>query len=159
MLEKIEKGHVDSLVYFSKNAKGEPLKSTTIAIRGEENKVIGILCINMYMNTPLIDVINSLLPDRTFPIDVVSENYTQNPDDLIKTMLEQEMASVMADETISPSNKNKIIVERLYDKGIFQLKDSVIKVEKLMGISKNTIYMHIRHYRNADKNGDKTELG
>ncbi|MBQ6216454.1 MAG: PAS domain-containing protein [Erysipelotrichaceae bacterium] len=153
MLEQIEEGHVDSLVYFSRNAKGEPLKSTTLAIRGEGNKVIGLLCINMYMNVPLIDMINSYVPDSALNSHSFTETYTQNPDELIESTLEEEKLSVLSDSTILPSNKNKIIIERLYDKGIFQLKDSVIKVEKLMGISKNTIYMHIRnHKKNLKEN-------
>ena len=153
MLEQIEEGHVDSLVYFSRNAKGEPLKSTTLAIRGEGNKVIGLLCINMYMNVPFIDMINSYVPDSALNSHSFTETYTQNPDELIESTLEEEKLSVLSDSTILPSNKNKIIIERLYDKGIFQLKDSVIKVEKLMGISKNTIYMHIRnHKKNMKEN-------
>ena len=153
MLEQIEEGHVDSLVYFSRNAKGEPLKSTTLAIRGEGNKVIGLLCINMYMNVPLIDMINSYVPDSALNSHSFTETYTQKPDELIESTLEEEKLSVLSDSTILPSNKNKIIIERLYDKGIFQLKDSVIKVEKLMGISKNTIYMHIRnHKKNLKEN-------
>lgn len=153
MLEQIEKGHEDSVVYFSRNAKGEPLKSTTLAIRGEGNKVIGLLCINMYMNVPFIDLMNSYVPDSALNSHSFTETYTQNPDELIESTLEEERLSVLSDSTILPSNKNKIIIERLYDKGIFQLKDSVIKVEKLMGISKNTIYMHIRnHKKNLKEN-------
>lgn len=147
MLEQIENGHNDSIVYFSKNAKGEPLKSTTMAIRGEGKKVIGLICINFYMNSPFIDVLNSFVPDISINGNTVSETYTQNPDELIETTLEIERTSVLADDSILPSNKNKVIIERLYDKGIFQLKDSVTKVEKLMGISKNTIYMHIRNHK------------
>ncbi len=153
MLEQIEDGHDDSVVYFSRNAKGEPLKSTTLAIRGEGNKVIGLLCINMYMNVPFIDLMNSYVPDSALNSHSFTETYTQNPDELIESTLEEEKLSVLSDSTILPSNKNKIIIERLYDKGIFQLKDSVIKVEKLMGISKNTIYMHIRnHKKNLKEN-------
>ncbi len=147
MLEQIENGHVDHLVYFSRNAKGEPLKSTTLAIRGEGNKVIGLLCINMYMNAQFIDVINSFIPGSSLNTHALSETYTQNPDELIESTLEEERMAVLADNSILPSNKNKVIIEHLYDKGIFQLKDSVLKVEQLMGISKNTVYMHIRNHK------------
>ncbi|MBQ9158142.1 MAG: PAS domain-containing protein [Erysipelotrichaceae bacterium] len=151
MLEQIEKGHNDSIVYFSRNAKGEPLKSTTLAIRGEGNKVIGLLCINMYLNVPLVDMLNSLSADSALNSHSFTETYTQNPDELIEKSLEEERAAVLADPSILPSNRNKTIVEHLYDRGIFQLKDSVIKVEQLMGISKNTIYMHIRNHKKDKK--------
>ena len=151
MLEQIEKGHNDSIVYFSRNAKGEPLKSTTLAIRGEGNKVIGLLCINMYLNVPLVDMLNSLSADSALNSHSFTETYTQNPDELIEKSLEEERAAVLVDPSILPSNRNKTIVEHLYDRGIFQLKDSVIKVEQLMGISKNTIYMHIRNHKKDKK--------
>ena len=50
--------------------------------------------------------------------------------------------------SISTNNKNKEIVTALYKKGIFNLKDSVIKVAGRLNISKNTVYMHIRNLKN-----------
>ncbi len=149
MYGKMSKEQVDYMVYFSKNKSGEPLKSTTIAIRGENDRVIGLICINMYLNSPFSEILSSYVPGikDSNASDNISEDFPQNPDDLIKSKLDEEIKIVMSDETIMPSNKNKVIVEHLYDKGIFQLKDSVITVEKLMGISKNTIYMHIRNYK------------
>ncbi|MGI6608638.1 MAG: helix-turn-helix transcriptional regulator [Erysipelotrichaceae bacterium] len=149
LLEQIENGHEDSIVYFSRNKNGEPLKSTTIAIRGEGRRIIGLICMNMYLNTPFIDILTSFVESHKLNNGALTETYTQNTDELIKSTVEFETATVMADNTITISNKNKVIVERLYDKGIFQLKDSVLKVEKLMGISKNTIYLHIRNHKKA----------
>lgn len=146
---KMSKEQVDHMVYFSKNKNGQPLKSTTIAIRGENERIIGLICINMYLNSPFSEILSSFVPGigDLNTVDHISEDFPQNTDDLIKTKLDEEIKIVMSDETIMPSNKNKVIIEHLYDKGVFQLKDSVITVEKLMGISKNTIYMHIRNYR------------
>ena len=146
MFDEISKGHSDYKVYFSKNKKGEPLKSTTIAIRGENNRIIGLLCINLYLNTPFSDILSSFSPDSLIDNNL-EEAFSQSSDDLIKTSVEELTKIVLADASILPSNKNKVIIEKLYDKGIFKLKDSVIKVEELMNISKNTIYMHIRNYK------------
>ena len=35
--------------------------------------------------------------------------------------------------------------------GIFNMKDSVVKGAALLGISKNTVYMHIRNFKNSGK--------
>ncbi len=142
MLDKIESEDENSIVYFSQNKKGEPLKSTTISIKGDDNKVIGLLCINMYLNTSLKDILESLTPNKA-----ITENYNQNSSDLIENAYEIEKANVLADASILPSNKNKVIIERLYDKGIFQMKDAVIRMEELMGISRNTVYLHIRNHK------------
>ena len=48
------------------------------------------------------------------------------------------------DSSISYSNKNKAIISQLYDRGIFQIKDSVPKIADELGISKNTVYLHLR---------------
>ena len=62
MLEDIRHNNgKDYIAYYSKNKKGEPMHSTTIAIRSENAKIVGLLCINFYLNTPLASVINTLM--------------------------------------------------------------------------------------------------
>ena len=39
--------------YFTENKNGEPIRSTTIAIHGENHRVIGFICINFFLNLPL----------------------------------------------------------------------------------------------------------
>lgn len=46
---------------------------------------------------------------------------------------------------IHTTNKNKEIIRILFDKGIFHIKDSVVQVAEILGISKNTVYMHLRN--------------
>ena len=53
----------------------------------------------------------------------------------------------MKNSEISLTNKNKEIVIRLEEKGIFNIKDAVIKVAEQLEISKNTVYMHLRNIR------------
>ena len=49
------------------------------------------------------------------------------------------------DSAISSINKNKEIIFRLYQQGIFNLKDAVITIAEALGISKNTVYLHLRN--------------
>lgn len=150
MLDEISKGK-PATVYFSNNKKGEPLKSTTIPVRGEEGRIIGLICINMYLNTPVADLLASLTPDRPAGPADPRENFASDTNELIGTTLAHVRESVMKDDTILPSNKNKAIVEELYRKGMFRLKDAVVIVAGMMGISRNTIYMHIRNYRRENE--------
>ena len=47
MLDKIKKdGAKFYISYFAKNKRGNPIKSATIAIKGEYERIIGLLCIN-----------------------------------------------------------------------------------------------------------------
>lgn len=152
MLAKIERNESqDYISYYSKNKNGEPLKSTTIAIRGENSRIIGLLCINLHLNTPLYSFMSHLFPDKEANSMTTKENFGENVDDLIINVLNEVKESVYNDTTISSNNKNKEIVTLLYNKGIFNLKDSVITVSKMLGISKNTVYMHLRNLNKVSK--------
>lgn len=159
MLEKTESENVEYINYFSKNKKGEPLKSTTITIRGEKNRVIGLLCINMYLNTPLSTLLESLIDAGGKDYSRYSyETFFDSSDDLIESTLASIKEEVYEDRDILQSNRNKEIVYRLDDYGVFQIKDSVIKVADLLGISKNTVYMHIRNKNQKEKQDSQLQL-
>jgi predicted transcriptional regulator YheO len=51
---------------------------------------------------------------------------------------------VLADGAVPSSQKNKEIIKLLYYQGIFKLKDAVQTISRDLGISKNTVYLHIR---------------
>lgn len=151
MLDKIAVCEEDYITYFSTNKKGEPLKSTTIAIRGEQNRIIGLVCMNLYLNTPMIDIIDTLIPQGQLVRQQTSkENFVDNSNELIESTLESIKEKVYADSSIAVSNKNKVIVYTLDDYGIFNIKDAVIKVAELLDISKNTVYMHIRNKKESN---------
>lgn len=147
MLAKIrEQPDTNCITYFNRNQKGEPLKSATIVIRGEHQKVIGLLCINFYMNTPLANVLSAFLPPAAAAQEPpVEESYVEDVEDLIAQAVAEASQRVQQDSSISNTNKNKEIVSILQQKGIFNLKDAVVKVADHMGISKNTVYMHVRN--------------
>lgn len=139
--------------YFSKNKLGANLRSCTIPIYGEKDRIIGLLCMNFHMDSPLSMVLqNLILPsaniDQSIEKPSAAETFSDNVNDLILSALEDTKKAVYDDPTISSSNKNKEIVIRLYQKGIFNLKDAVIKVAEQLNISKNTVYMHIRNVKN-----------
>lgn len=146
ILSKIESNSGSNhLSYFTKNRNGEPLKATTITIRGEENKVIGLLCMNFYLNTTFSSFLENYADRAESAESPVSESFSDNVDDLIKSSYDEANRQVMLDDTIPYANRNKEIITILNQKGIFQLKDAVAKIAKLSGISRNTVYLHLRN--------------
>lgn len=133
--------------YFIKNASGAVIKSATIPIRGENSRIIGLLCINCYTDTPLSDLIKSLTPpqDNSGQTPLINETFAQDTVHMIEIAVADAKQAVYNEEAISTANKNKEIIVRLYDNGIFNLKDAVIKVAELLNISKNTVYLHLRN--------------
>ncbi|EKJ5006626.1 PAS domain-containing protein [Enterococcus faecalis] len=155
MLSQVESEHDYAVKpYYNKNQKGVILKSSTIPVIGENDRIIGLICINMHLEMPLIDYLQDLLPsgqqnDMSQELKN-SEHFSDNIDELITTSLTKVKQAVESDPNVSHLNQNKEIVIRLYDQRIFNLKDSVIKIADRLGISKNTIYLHIRNHKKEE---------
>lgn len=151
LLEQIQ--HKDQnasgITYFATNAKGEPLKSSTIPIRGEKGRIIGLLCINFYLNTPVADFLNNFCGGASSSPELQTsfrqEHFSSDSSALIRDAVRQTKNEVFMDQAISSSNRNKEIIRRLHQKGIFHLKDAVLLTAQELEISKNTVYLHLRH--------------
>ncbi len=152
MLEKIKADRVSNhICYFTTNSKGEPLKSTTIIIRGVNNTPIGLLCINLYLSTPFNDIIGTFsLGEQVKETFTAQTNVIDNPRDYIRASCEKAKRSVENNPSVLPSVRNREVIAHLDEKGIFQMKDSVAIVAESLSISKNTVYLHLRTTRNTD---------
>lgn len=133
------------LSYFAKDKRGETFKASITAIYGEKGNIIGLFCLNVYLATPLSAFVQCLTPGENASHENLSETFVENTEELMLHALEEAKKAVYSNLAISSSNKNKEIVFILYQKGIFNLKDSVITIAEHLGISKNTVYMHIRN--------------
>lgn len=148
MLEKIQRNN--SLqeksaafdIYFSTGKHGEPLKSTTIVIFGEKKEAIAMLCINLYLNSPISDIVKNFTPSD--PVNFINETFITESAELIKRSLDKVKNEVFPDSAVQTSQKNKEIIKQLYYQGIFKLKNAVPIISNGLSISRNTIYMHLR---------------
>ena len=116
-----------SKCYFTRAKSGVLMKSLTIAIRNREQRVIGLLCINM--------------------------NLASSVEDLVTQTLEFTIEEVNADRNVSNNAKNRQIVLNLYEKGIFDIKDAINQVADRLNISKHTVYLYIRQFKSGDFQG------
>ena len=144
MLEKLRKTKGSSYVsYFSQNRQGEPIKSSTIAVHGENNRIIGLLCINFYLNIPLSQFMQENYYVHNEADEI--ETFADKVEETIEKAVRQGKKAVYEDAQISLHNKNKEIISQLSRRGIFNLKDAVSQVADLLGLSKNTVYLHLRN--------------
>ena len=143
-----------SVCYMNHSKKGVPLRSCTIPIAGEKERIIGLICINFYTDIPLSSLLANFYPGASTPLSgnaSATENFTDNTDELIENVLYKIQHQVLNDFAISPQNKNKESITQLYQRGIFNIKDAVLKVASLLEISKNTVYMHLRNLKEKEK--------
>ena len=64
--------------------------------------------------------------------------------------LEQTIEEVNADRNVANNAKNKQVVLNLYEKGIFDIKDAINLVAVRLNISKHTVYLYIRQFKNGE---------
>ena len=158
MLERIQsRGGEDYLVYFAQNKEGEPLKSTTATIRGAKGNVIGLLCINFYMKTPLIDFFEHFFANKAE--NYRHETFLGQSEDYITAAVAQAVEVVDQNPRITPSARNREIVSILLKEGVFNLKDSVIRTARLLGISKSTVYLHLRNLSDLERSQESASCG
>jgi len=154
MLEQIQKSGTSAKTpytsYISASKYGKPVRSTTIVIFGEKKAAIGLLCINLYLDSPISSLLQNF--SITHVSDYVGENFSSDPNELIIRTLERVRKEVEADSSIPHYLKNKEIIVQLYHQGIFKLKNAVPLVSKDMKISKNTVYLHLRSAECSSKN-------
>lgn len=130
--------------YFTRAKGGVLMKSVTIAIRNGKQHVIGLICININLDVPVSQFLNSFIaPQETEG----SVNFASSVEDLVSQTIESTIVEVKNDRNISNSNKNRHIVTALFEKGIFDIKDAINQVADRLEISRHTVYLYIRQLK------------
>lgn len=143
-LKKSPEDLQDHLDYMTKTADGKILKSSTVYIRDQGNKVIGIFSIN-YDITGLLMVENSLqsLIGTKKEKEEEVENIPTNVNDLLDDLLEQSVRLV--GKPVALMNKEDKIkaLKFLNDAGALLITKASEKLTAYFGISKYTLYSYI----------------
>ncbi|MCL9783856.1 transcriptional regulator [Vibrio sp. S4M6] len=151
MLKDIEGSERNfSRSYFTRAKGGVLMKSITIAIRNGDNRVIGLLCINVNLDAPFAQILQSFIPDQDAKEAASSVNFASDVEELVDQTVERTIEEINSNKSVSNNTKNRQIVMELYDKGIFDIKDAINRVADRLNISKHTVYLYIRQRKTED---------
>lgn len=144
--------------YYTKTKDGKILKSITTLIRNDKGESIGFLCINVNLSVPLVDLLNDFLPYEGITIKT-TEHFVSNTHELIDSALDEAISKTNKDKRIPNSEKNKLIVFKLYNKEIFKIKGAVDIIAQKIGVSRYTIYNYVREAKvKLSQNKKETQL-
>ncbi len=131
----------DRVNYLTQTEDGRMLKSTTIYIRDNDGKVVGIFAINY-------DITNYIMMDYSLKSlistnDEKPERIIKDVNSLLDDLIDQSVKLV--NKPVSQMNREDKIraIRFLQDKGAFLIAKSGDKVSKHFGISKFTLYNYI----------------
>lgn len=129
--------------YLTRTKDGRILKSSTMYIRGDDNRIRYILSIN-YDITGLLaldNAVKTLISTESKEKD--PERITQNVNDLLEDLIEQSVALIGKPAAIMTKEEKVTAIQFLNDSGAFLITKSGDKVSNYFGISKYTLYSYI----------------
>ncbi|MDK2933825.1 MAG: hypothetical protein PWP27_1635 [Clostridiales bacterium] len=143
----------DRYNYITQSNNGKILRSSTMYIRDNENKVIGAICINF-------DITNLLMAENvlkeitmySFENEEVKEVFVNNVNELLDYFL-QECQKLIGKPVLHMTKEDKIkAVEYLDKKGVFLITKSGDKICEYLNISKFTLYNYLDIVRKRNEN-------
>lgn len=147
--------------YTGKSAQGNLLKSSSMFIKDKANNLIGMLCINidesqLVRMASLFDMGLQTLQDylkdnqKNLPSDgqtPVQENMYLTHDTSIEEAIYEFTGNKKIILSQMSKKKKKEIVSHLYDKGFFEIKDSVSKTATAFSMSEVSIYKYLQEIK------------
>lgn len=139
----------DRVSYLTKTSDGRVLKSTTLYIRDDEGKVIGLMGINYDIS--MMVAVDEVLRDLT-GTDIQTaepEAISRNVADLLDELLEHSVRLVGKPTTLMTKDDKIRAIKFLDDNGAFLITKSGPKVCQYFGISTYTLYSYLDEIRSA----------
>jgi len=130
--------------YIKKTPTGRSLKTTNTVIRNGSGKTIGLMCINIDLSAPVLDIMQDFLSPINRIQKDTQENLSINLEGLIKNAMEEAKRELSSQVHVTDKQKNKLVVFELLRKGIFDVKGAIDLVALEIGVSRYTIYNYIR---------------
>lgn len=131
--------------YYKKNWDGRPLKCTSITIRNEKGKAIGLICFNVDTNfaqeaQKLLEVFLKTKEEAENPVEIFGSQCEEQATSLIQQYLGQKNLSL---NHLNKKQKQQL-VQHLYHKGIFNFKNAAPFIAQYLNISRATVYNYIK---------------
>lgn len=135
--------HQDHLGYLTKTKDGKILKSSTVFVRDDDGKAIGILGINYDITLDL--AMADALKQFTTPEEEEKEPepIARNVSDLLDELIDQSVKLVGKPVSLMTKEDKVNAIRFLNNTGAFLITKSGDKVCKFFGISKYTLYSYI----------------
>ena len=142
----------DRLAYLTKTADGKILKSSTVFIRDEGGRTVGIFAVNYditilrAMGDTIAEVVGTEPSAPREPEPIV-----RSVADLLDDLIEQSVQLVGTPVALMSKEEKVRAIRYLNDTGAFLITKSGPKVCKFFGISKYTLYNYLDEARSGEK--------
>jgi predicted transcriptional regulator YheO len=137
----------DLVNYAAQTADGRALKSSTIFLRDENDKIFGIFCFNVDVShyaelKRLLD--DFITPSRELG---VTKNFSTDLNELLETMIEESFHKFhVTNGTLNRDDRIRLIAH-LENRGFFRMRKSVPVLAHRLSVSRFTLYNDLKQVR------------
>lgn len=129
--------------YTFETAEGKKIRSSSLLIRDENKKVIGMICIN-YDTTRYLYMEESLKAFFGQEQEEAAQKEGEPAQDVMAIIDDLIMKIIGTDDAKNLNRKRCVeLVKFMDEKGIFLVKGAMDKVAELMGVSRITVYSYL----------------
>jgi predicted transcriptional regulator YheO len=132
----------DRLSYLTKTENGKILKSSTLYLRDDDGRAIGIFSIN-YDITLMLSMEDSLRAFTATDVSTPPEPIARNVNDLLEELIEQSVKLVGKPAALMNKEDKVKAIRFLNDNGAFLITKSGPRACAYFGISKYTLYSYL----------------
>jgi predicted transcriptional regulator YheO len=137
--------------YKTQTSKGNIMKSSTVFLRDQEEKVIGALCMN-YDISLLMQFDGEIEDFIQFDThQTKSENFYSSVQDVIQNMVDQVLDEFKKAPGLMTLEDKIEAVRLLEERGAFLIKGSTEYLASVLGVSKFTIYNYLQKIRTQNE--------
>jgi predicted transcriptional regulator YheO len=140
----------DQFGFKSITDDGRELKSSTLFIRDDAEKVVAAFCINL----DVTDYLNAIQTISAFAgglksgeSEKISAKIAYSVDETVDSLFEQAVEEIGKRPATMTTNEKVKLVKSLEDKGAFQIKGVVNQVAIRLGVSNFTVYNYLKKIR------------
>lgn len=137
--------------YRTQSKEGNVMKSTTVFLRDEENKIIGALCTNydislfMQLGGEIAEFVD--FQEEKQP----SETFFNSVHDVIHEMVHQVLNRFKKAPSDMTMEEKVEVVGELDERGTFLIKGATEYVAQALGVSKFTVYNYLNRVRSMNE--------
>ena len=142
----------DRLAYLTRTSDGKIMKSTTIFIRGDDGKIVGILGINYDISMLL--AFQKTIQDFTMQElhqEEASSQIPLNVNDLLEDLIRQSITLIGKPVALMSKEEKVRAIGFLKKSGAFLITKSGPKICKAFGISSYTLYSYLDECSSTDE--------
>lgn len=138
----------DKYNYITQTSSGKTLRSSSMYLRDDKNKVIGSLCINLDISEFIaaekaIQSMTNSYSNQIASTNNVKEVFVTDVNELLDHLIQECMQEIKV-PVINMTKKDKMDAIKFFDdRGAFLIKKSSEKICEFLNISKYTLYAYL----------------